>query len=293
MAGFTAWLSTVGLGLALLGPEPTPKSAPKSVTQSEPSADPIETETETETEAETEAETEPSIGMSDPFDVPDPTPRGRAELHFTAGRWDLAVEALLEARAADPQPAYLYALGQAERMRDRCGPAIAWYEQFLASDPPPPQRVDALRHVRACEQRLFEQQTEVHGPLPPVSAPLDADGVPVFETLAPAGPSVGRDPLGLSLLVTGSATTTAGMILWILGSRNERQATSAPVEETFEELSAQGRRRVAIGASLTGVGLGVIVGGVIRMALLSRKRSMSATAWGGPGEGGVALRGRF
>jgi len=269
MTGITSWIASTGLALGLLGPEPAVDT--EGPTEPPPADEPI-------------APAEPTLTAAE-----------RAQRHFAAEEWDDAIEALMEAYATDPQPAYLYARAQAERMRGGCKPAIALYERFLQSGPTEQQSVDTQRHIRLCEEILFNEQLEANPePPPPVAAPL-AEGSSI--QLSPDDPDeprpAGRDPLGLSLIITGSGMLVAGTAFWGLGGRDRQRSDLAFTEEEFELQQQQGRRRTIIGASLTGVGASLILGGIIRISVLARRQRATASAWLTPNSGGLALRGRF
>ena len=90
----------------------------------------------------------------------------RAQAHFAREEWELAVEDLVEAYALDPDPAYLYARAQAERMAGHCKIAIALYERFLESDPSAAQAEDTRINIRRCEETLWAEQAAEPQPQP-------------------------------------------------------------------------------------------------------------------------------
>ena len=274
MPGITSWIASTGLVLGLLGPAPA-----------------VDPEGPAEPPAEPPAQ-EPVAPVEPPV-----TAVERAQQHFAAEEWDEAIEALVEAYATDPQPAYLYARAQAERMRGSCKPAIALYERFLQSGPPEQQSIDTQRHIRRCEEILFDEQLEANPePPPPVAAPLAEDPSRPLLADEPEEPRrPGRDPLGLGLIISGSGVTFGGLIVLAVGSRD--RSPSAPstlfTEDECERQQQQIRRRTILGLSLTGVGASLILGGVVRIGVLRRRQRATASAWLTPNSGGLALRGRF
>lgn len=214
----------------------------------------------------------------------------RAQRHFEAKEWDQAVEALMEAYAIDPDPAFLYARAQAERMRGNCRAAIALYERFLASNPTAQQRNDTERHIRLCEEMLFNAQVETE--TSPSLEPVSAREPPPPEPRRSERAAWRRDPLGLSLTAVGSAAVVGGIVVLGLGTRTRAQAAAASTEVSYEQRVAVGQRQAIIGGSVAAVGLALALGGVVRLLRVAR-RPVGATAWWGPTTAGVALRGRF
>ncbi len=218
----------------------------------------------------------------------------RAQQYFQAGEWDAAVEALMEAYAADPNPAYLYARAQAERMRGNCRVAIPLYQRFLEHGVTEQQRADTERHVRLCEEILFNEQADVEpDPTPVVPVTNTAPDEPPPTTDDPPTHPWTRDAPGLTLLATGTAAAAVGGILWGLGARELRRAPRATVEEAYERQVAQGRRDIAIGATMTALGVALAIGGTIRLGVVARRHRSRVSGWLGPGTGGVQVWTRF
>ncbi|MCA9649832.1 MAG: hypothetical protein KC501_07985 [Myxococcales bacterium] len=221
----------------------------------------------------------------------------RAQQHFEAQEWDLAVEALMEAYAEDPDPAFIYARAQAERMRGKCSVAVALYRRFLEMEPSERQRADTERHIRLCEEVLFNEEADAPEPEEPpgvgAGAGVDDEPPPDRAPLEPSPPRPGRDALGLSLVVVGGSALVAGATVWGLGQRGLQRASRSPTEGGYERQAADGRQRMILGASLAGVGLAVTIGGIVRLALLARGPRTLAGPWWRPGASGIALTTRF
>ncbi|MCA9707330.1 MAG: hypothetical protein KDK70_15865 [Myxococcales bacterium] len=279
MVGLTPWIARMALALAL-GAEPSPAApAPPS-----PVGD--------------EGEPPPSEG-----EPPPPAPSDaavRAQQHFQAGEWDAAIEALMEAYALDPDPAYLYARAQAERMRGNCRVAIALYERFLEGETTDRQREDTQRHIRLCEEVLFNEQAHAARPPTPLvpleSAPPSDDPAPLHPQ-DPQRPAKThpwyRDPAGMTLLVTGSVATVGGGLLWSLGDEQLEVAPRASTEGVYETQVERGRRNIALGASLVGIGGSLLLGAAIRLGVVAKRhRQATAAARLQPkaGAGGLTLR---
>ena len=206
----------------------------------------------------------------------------RAQGHFAEQEWDLAVEALVEAYALDPDPAYLYARAQAERMRGRCKIAIALYERFVESGPSEAQVEDTRINIRRCEETLWAERTE-GGATPTgtpdrdaaeTDAPSDTSSTPEPEA-EPAAPADEarpwqRDPAGAILLSGSVVALAAGATVWVFGARGRRSAPEAETEGDYESEASRGRTITAVGIALVGVGAGLAAGAALRYGLLAR-----------------------
>lgn len=286
MAGLSTSIMGFGLGLVMSTTEPAPKT-PATVEAPPPSADP-------NGNGDSPPPSSPAPEL-DPTEADPPPAAIRAQQYFQAQEWDLAIEALMEAYAADPNPAYLYARAQAERMRGNCRVAIALYERFLESGTTEQQREDTQRHVRLCEEKLFNE--EAHTPLepgPPAPEPGPEDRPPWTDDEPEPEPRPWfRDPAGLTLLATGTAAVAVGGIMWGLGARELDRAPEANIEEAYERQVTQGRRDIAIGATVVGIGAAVMLSGTIRLAVRARRSRVTASGWLGPRSAGLGVRTRF
>lgn len=284
MTGITTWIGSAALALGMGTSEPTspPEAgAPpphEDSSGSEPPSQPPESEPD-----------------PDPAETPPSSAAIRAQQHFQAEEWEAAIEALMEAYANDPDPAYLYARAQAERMRGNCQVAIPLYQRFLEHKTTEQQREDTQRHIRLCEEILFNEQAHPETtPVAPMDpTPPDDPTPPVQDQPRPPTHPWYRDPAGLTLLASGTAAVAVGGILWGLGAGELRRAPRASTEDAYEQHVAQGRRDVAIGATLVVIGASLALSGTIRLGVVNRRHRLSTMGWLGPGSGGLAVRTRF
>jgi tetratricopeptide (TPR) repeat protein len=212
-----------------------------------------------------------SMEPAPPAEEPEETPAARAQRHFEASEWHEAIEALIEAYAEDPDPAYLYARAQVERMSGNCKAAIELYRRFLDSDPLPKQRADTERHIRLCEELLFQSRVEPIPRPPPVPPPTP-----------PVRPPR-RDPVGPALLGSGLVAAAAGMTIAIVGDTSRRRAPDAPTEDAYEDDGRRGTILLATGVSIATVGGALIAGAIARFAVVSRRRRAAVAL--GPASG--------
>lgn len=205
----------------------------------------------------------------------------RARGHFEAKQWDAAVEALMEAYALVPDPAYLYARAQAERMRGNCKVALALYQRFLDSDPTQWQREDTARHIRLCEEMLFNEDAASKSQADPPPAGAASSSPPPTRDEPSTPRPWSRDPLGLTLVVSGSALLVAGIVVVGIGGNDVRRAPEGS-EAEYEQRAAQGRTRLVVGSSVLSAGAVLGVGGAIRLGMLARNRRVAVSPWGTP-----------
>ncbi len=199
-----------------------------------------------------------------------PTPVERAEAAFEAGRWEEAADAFGEAFAADPDPKYVYAQAQAERLGGDCARAIELYDRFLALDPPAKPAEDARTNRERCRQEIERAKPSPPPAPPPPPPPHASDVGPVDES--PRQPRAWhRDPLGGALVGGGLVVTAIGAGLIGGGVALDRSAADAPMEGAFERDRDRSVTMHRAGIALTAIGTAVVIGGVIRWIVVARQ----------------------
>lgn len=192
------------------------------------------------------------------------------EAAFADERWDDASTAFDAAYRNTGDPAFLYARAQAERRAGRCKLAIVLFEQFVAAGVGPEGSAAAKQYIEECRALLPAE------PPPPVVDPI-VDPVPP-PPVPPPRPWH-RDPLAATLVGTGGAAAIAGAVLVALAYRGARDADDASDDERFASGYRSASRLELGGAVALSVGAALVVGGVVRWAVLrSRTRDRSATA---------------
>jgi tetratricopeptide (TPR) repeat protein len=200
----------------------------------------------------------PQDGSAQPF-----VAEGQA--HYDAGNFAEAAAAFAEAHARDPSPDYLYRWAQAERRAGNCPAAVQLYRRYLDNELPP-------ENVEAAEKNLARCG---YAEAPPASTPLDesdanASAVPPPVDVEDRPRVWWADPLGTTLVAVGGAAVIAGVGLGIGSGRQTRLAREATVEEDYI-LHADRSESLRIAAIVTAaVGGALLVGGVVRWALLAR-----------------------
>lgn len=226
---------------------------------------------------------------------PPETPAQRAGRHFEAQEWDQAVEALIDAYAIDPDPDYLYARAQAERMRGNCRVALGLYHRYLDTQPSPAQVTDTEVNIRRCEEELWTQQAAAAPD--PVPAPPRETSDPVVEAAAPVARDQPRpwhrDPAGGVLLATSIVALSSGATVWVLGGRWRKDAPDAATEDAYSDRARRGRITTAAGIATVGVGVALAVGAAVRYGIVARRRPVAIVPGGGPGVVMLGAAGRF
>jgi len=196
----------------------------------------------------------------------------RAERHFAAGEYEAAIEALEQAYAIEPDRAFVFAMGSAWQALGECEKAIEQYERFLATLPSAEQAASARERIALCRPRKPPPPVVV---APPASAePVDGDVPPSRppERKADVGRPWHRDPVGGVLLGLGLAVAVAGTGLEIAGATRRQGADDANDEQAFRRQLRQSNVMQGVGIGLIASGSALVVGAVIRYALVRRGR---------------------
>jgi tetratricopeptide (TPR) repeat protein len=128
-------------------------------------------------------------------------------------------EAIAEFQAGyeiDPQPDFLYAMGQAERLNGDCRRAVAAFEAFLRSGPNSKQEASAKEKLAWCKEELRRHPgtppTPTPAPLPPApeNPPAPAPSVVAAPPPPPPPPPVVRHRPWAWIAAGGAAALLAG-----------------------------------------------------------------------------------
>jgi hypothetical protein len=223
----------------------------------------------------------------------------RAEAAFEAGDYDAAAEAAAEAYVAEGDPIYLYVQAQAERFGGRCGPAIEHYRQFITAVPRGDAADAARDNIAECEAVLAQAQPapDPIDPLPPVdsTAPVQTEPEVGTRDARERGGHWARDPLGGALVGAGVVVLGIGGGLSGKAHADERSAMKATDVITYGEQIDRAYTLSRVGLSVMIVGGALVVGGVVRWAVLANrsKRGNTIARFAQmllPAPGGVVLR---
>ena len=195
------------------------------------------------------------------------SPVDRAEEAFQAGRYTDAAKAFGEAYEADPDPKFVYAQAQAERLGGDCASAIEHYDRFLALDPDPEPAEAARTNRERCRQELERSKPPPPPPDPPRPRTM-VDDDPVDQPTR-ARPWH-RDPLGGALVGSGLVVTALGTGLLAGGVVLDRNAADAGIEGDFESDRERALGMHRAGIALTAIGAAIAIGGIVRWIVVAR-----------------------
>jgi tetratricopeptide (TPR) repeat protein len=196
----------------------------------------------------------------------------RAEQHFEAKEYEQAIEALREAYATEPDPAFVFAEGSALQELGRYDEAIEVYERFLALAPPKEQAQKAFDRIQICRAALDESEPAPEPAPPPrvvepepeprPSQPIDRD-----EPTLPWH----RDVAGGVLLGVGLATAATGGALLGVGAGRRSDALDASTESGFRSDLRGTTALQGTGVALLVTGGALLVGAIVRYTIVRRR----------------------
>jgi hypothetical protein len=183
---------------------------------------------------------------------------------FRNGEFEKAAAAFAEAYARTGDPALLFGRAQALRRAGSCGAAIEVFEQFIATSPPAADVQAARDVIEACRSILGEEPTE---PEPPLAQPQATPEPP------PPRPRWHRDVAGGVLLGSGLAVAATGAALYgtAFGRAGEPPAGPMQSEQAYEARQRSIRTLAATGGGLLIGGTALLVGSVVRYAIVARR----------------------
>jgi tetratricopeptide (TPR) repeat protein len=209
----------------------------------------------------------------------------RGDALYMEGAFVEAGEAYASAYLDDPNPDYLYAWAQAERLAGNCPNAVELYREYAGLDVPTKARDAAYTNADKCGVDIRPA-----APPPPSETPVrvqpqpQSQTRPVSDDRHPRRAAWRTDGLGLGLIAAGGAMTVAAPLLAV-GSRQQRDRsananTEAQYARTLERAN-QARTAAIICGSL---GAAAFIAGTIRLATVQRAENRETATWR-PGRG--------
>ena len=197
--------------------------------------------------------------------------------------WERAVDRFQASFEIEENPASLFGLAQATRHTAGCREAVPLFKRFMRMVPEGSQPYDYAREALVdCATEMAETEgdpdAEEDVELEPVAPPPDAQQDPIEDDPPRKRKDRPwhRDPLGGVLVGVGAVTAATGGTLLIVAEVQNNQDVDeyGLLEERLERIKAM---RIAGGVVL-GVGGALLIGGVVRWAVLGAKQNRGRTA---------------
>lgn len=220
-------------------------------------------------------------------EIPAEITDGAAREHFAAGMrawldedYPTAERELQAAYDRDAAPVLLYSLGQLARLQGDCTRARRHFLAYLATDPPEAAAADTRVNLERCQGAGIEATLE---PAPEPAPPVDVAAA------APAPPPEPRakrpDAAALSLTIVGATIASAGIGVFAGSFAVRDQANEAADFGDFDRGVRRSDALHTAGLALMSVGAAVLVGGVVRWVVVSRRTkdraaNLFARPWG-------------
>ncbi|HEY4243496.1 MAG TPA: tetratricopeptide repeat protein [Kofleriaceae bacterium] len=209
--------------------------------------------------------------------------------HYRAREWTEAVAAFKQGLRIEPNALFFYNLGQCSRSLGEYEDAIWYFERFLAraqldGDDPLRARVDAFISQMKSELQHQGKTLEPTEPLsgdeiePPRSrgrAPAAASAqssTPTTSTPSIALHTRRHEPWfadwsGWTITGLGAAAGGVGIALLANAASIDDQGNREPIESKAHDLHDQATTRRITGAAVGAAGVGLLVAGIIKLAL--------------------------
>lgn len=212
---------------------------------------------------------------------------GRAAAHVEAGRYEQALAVLDEAERERPLPVFVYVRATVEERRGNCERASVLYREFLERDVPEADAEDARRGQARCREALglpAEDAVVVEPPEggddggeverdPPEVIDRDPESEPIAaDDRDPPRPRRWyADPLGGALTAGGVVGLGVGVGLFVQSRNDARAAGGAGSLQTFDDRAQRAVRLDRAGIATMAVGGALLVGGVVRYAVVGTR----------------------
>ena len=223
-----------------------------------------------------------------------------AQAAFNAQNFEEASRLLEKAYMIEPKTDLLYPWAQAERNLGNCDVAIDLYQQFLDAGAEGQFAEAAQQNIDRCKEEVGEEEEEI---IPvPTDDPLE-DELEEEEEEEPEPEPVKReddqpktkkwyaDPVGGVLFGVGLAGVGAGVGLLGVAGSTARGAPNAATNDGYLEERDRATTFRNAGAIVLSIGGALLVGAIIRYAVVAKKNKQPKSAHLRPS--GLGLTGRF
>lgn len=161
--------------------------------------------------------------------------------------------------AIEPRREFLFAGGQAKRLAGDCKGAVALFQRFLATSPPPVQANATQMALGRCAQHLAD-----HPDVVVVEPPKPSPPPP------PPPPRWWHDPFGLAATGTGVAAIGVGIGFIAAAYSARGDAQDATTLAVADERWAAATFRRNVGVAALGVGSLLVAAGAYRFVSVKR-----------------------
>jgi len=231
-----------------------------------------------------------------------------AQQAFKEGDYQAARDKIEAAYRIEPAPQLLWPWAQAERGVGNCQAAIDLYRRFIESGPKQEAVTAAEQNIARCEQELGVSAPPGPPPPPPPkpsgqepsTAPAPVEPAPVDQPADKPTPARKwyRDPLGGALVGAGGGLMIVGTGL--AGGASSRAKKLGDDAGTMSEYDDRKGKTTAMrngGIAVLSIGAALVIGGVVRWAILAKKGKgegkVGVAPWVGAKGGGVGAVVRF
>ena len=170
---------------------PTPDPAPAADPAPAPDAVPVPPLGDPVTDATPSAVTPPAPTPAPqtpapPLPAKPPTKEAKAQAKalqkeatklYNVQQYEKAADLYQQAYLLDPNPAYLYASAQSQRLGGNCTKALQSYQAYIRANPPESERAKAQANIDRCEQELRDREAAVNAEQ--VQAPYEVPQPPM------------------------------------------------------------------------------------------------------------------
>jgi len=170
------------------------------------------------------------------------------------GRYDEARAEIARAYELEPLRRYLYARARIEQADGHCDVANEFYRRYLAENPPEVDANAAKRAIAACDRQIADAGGTTNVDPPPI----------------PARPWH-RDPLAIGLVTSGAVVLVVGFGLFGRAFVEHREAKRTLDHAEFDRRVRRARVLSPIGIAGISLGAALVVGGVVRWAVVRRR----------------------
>jgi hypothetical protein len=191
----------------------------------------------------------------------------------------------------------LWGWAQATRQATGCSDAVPLYQRFtkMVDEGSPAYDVAREAIVECATEMAEEEDAPAVEPIPedgtlePIDEPIDSEGDPPSDDPPPDRKQRPwhRDPLGGVLVGVGLGTIAAGA--GVLIAAQVQNSQQAPTYGMFAEQSDQIETMRIAGGVVLGIGAALLIGGVVRWAVVGSKQKRRSALRFGP----TGLAGRF